>query len=368
MAGALVLEELKHEVESVVQRLSEGGKSTGIDPSDLFESLQGKGHATRFADVTSEISKVLGEFETSFKTMIEGKDGKPSGGCFAGCERMYVRHVDKEMQPVLVQCSVVSRAVEGLKGEGVSAHKQIDASLKEIVPVVRAKVADVKALPGRLTDLSAKLTNSFSNVDLAPIQKSLDMTSIDVQRKRVKDANSQVSWLIDKAVSALEDLSCLLEKAPAEIRSALGIGWCIPRRTADRKMGGIMKQLNQLSELKQVLSECIDPLKKVGSALSKLSEYLDGPFRDYIAHITECTSGLSDIIGSASGVTHGFSQGLVQGVESVASMISSSADPRTDFGIGFITRCSVCNKMSLNRGDAETRKVFCVKCYRARFA
>lgn len=45
---------------------------------------------------------------------------------------------------------------------------------------------------------------------------------------------------------------------------------------------------------------------------------------------------------------------------------SGKKDPRHDFGIGLGKRCSVCRKFTLNRGDRDTRKVYCVFCFWAR--
>jgi len=45
---------------------------------------------------------------------------------------------------------------------------------------------------------------------------------------------------------------------------------------------------------------------------------------------------------------------------------NGDADPRSDFGPGFCTRCSICRKLSRNRGDMETRNVLCLECYHPR--
>jgi len=49
--------------------------------------------------------------------------------------------------------------------------------------------------------------------------------------------------------------------------------------------------------------------------------------------------------------------------------VIAEARPKTkrfDFGPGFFTRCSTCGKLSLNRGDKDTRMLYCLGCYRAR--
>merc|ERR1712232_1012360 len=50
----------------------------------------------------------------------------------------------------------------------------------------------------------------------------------------------------------------------------------------------------------------------------------------------------------------------------VVTVVNPKADPRFDFGPGFLTRCSRCRRLTKNRGDRDTRKVYCRSCYHSR--
>lgn len=68
--------------------------------------------------------------------------------------------------------------------------------------------------------------------------------------------------------------------------------------------------------------------------------------------------------GNQARKANGGQQGTPETVEtSTLVEPTEDADARFDFGPGFFTKCSSCGAFSKNRGDKDTRKVYCIKCY-----
>jgi hypothetical protein len=93
---------------------------------------------------------------------------------------------------------------------------------------------------------------------------------------------------------------------------------------------------------------------------------VDAPVAEATACAAPDTSGrVPDTLGVKQSVGREATVAAAEVTAKRRSMWSiTEVDLRFDFGPGFGTRCTTCHVLTRNRGDKESRKIYCRKCYK----
>mmetsp|Transcript_85606 Transcript_85606/g.239071 ORF Transcript_85606/g.239071 Transcript_85606/m.239071 type:complete len:335 (-) Transcript_85606:117-1121(-) len=275
------------------------GSDKLVDTLEGIKEAAGKGHG----DIVKSIVDAVEDFlDTLKKTLADPSGaGADAGGCTSFCAKWYSGQVASKLQTVNdegVNLLQMFRELERKLGDLLA---DMGSAMSSTMPIIKREVKELISFPQKMLQIADTLekgTEAIANIDMKPLEKSLDVSPINEPLDNLKDLKTRLGPTIDEVKAGVQKLSDFKAKAPGRVKGAFDVG-CVPMyKAAPPAMKELLGKLDALKALN--LKPLIDMLAQSKSSLGGLDvEKIKKPMVAFSDDCKEQTSKLTDLVEKA---------------------------------------------------------------------
>jgi uncharacterized protein YoxC len=265
--------------------------------------------------VVDQVKTALDSFSGDLKKSTNDPDNlmklKNDGGCVAGIIKKlgasYGKKVSQKLQGVHKEADSLTVTFGSLSGEARDLLDKLSSTLASILPTVSGKLNELQGLPHEFQMIAEKVmsasgdekVHTVANVDMGPIDRSLDVSSINAPLDQFVSLKAELTPLIESVKAAVQKLASFLAKAPSQIQHAFDVCPCVP--AASVSPVAMTDLLDKLKVFQQFdLKPLIDLLTQTSKSVKGFDvEHVRSSMTNFSNFAKDETKQLTDAIAEA---------------------------------------------------------------------